>query len=253
VRRMSCSEGKRDVASSGCPSGRTGGVRGQRFRGCCRSCTTCPVPDTVSAVGPGEPQSVAASGRSEWIGGNGGTEVTADMPASLVCALTAYHFDWERPLGIAPFQAWRAGLLFVGIGRLKINEVRTGPRAEARSSVVAAGSASASAEESLQALERSEIQARLVLGTSGLDIRGRVRVWRSGDLLRVDGTVPSGVPYHAARAELAALPHVRVDLRRPTERPLDGERDRRATPRALARWAEGTRAAESPRDAFVPS
>jgi hypothetical protein len=126
---------------------------------------------------------------------------------------------------------------------------RLPPPTSSRPSLFAA--APSSSLPSRETLDLAELRARFVLGDTGLDMRGDVQVLRSNRSVSVDGTVPSGVPYRKI-AQLTALPHVDVSLRRGgSTRITDFGRSSNGAP-ALERWAPPTSSADSTRDGFVP-
>jgi hypothetical protein len=174
-----------------------------------------------------------------------------ELPAPVREALAVYQFDWRRPLSLDGVLRWRAShldrrdevvplpdlrfvlvrmttidgapraleltleretyrvirhvLVFADNGRVEIEVVPT-PIDSVREAAIAPSVASR------DELDRVELDARVLLGQAGLDVRGEVRVSRSAAGIRIDGSVPSGTAYRTTRARVAALPHVQVSL-----------------------------------------
>ncbi len=61
-------------------------------------------------------------------------------------------------------------------------------------------------------LDRAELRARLVLAQTGVDLSGDIRISRTPNAVRVDGTTPSADQQRTARARLTAIDHVKTDL-----------------------------------------
>jgi len=129
---------------------------------------------------------------------------------------------------------------FGSFGRLEMEEELPPSAAGAALSRSSASTSSSSSTATLRndALDLPELQARVVVGAAGLDMRGHVRVFRSNGAVRVDGIVPHETPTRAARQQLAALPNVKVTLRRiPNARVNEGPADAPAAAPGVARWA----------------
>jgi hypothetical protein len=95
-------------------------------------------------------------------------------------------------------------------------------------------------------LESAELRARLVLGESGLDMRGHIQVSVDEASVLVDGVISATASERRrARARLAEVPHVRVELRE------SGDHDLPIST-GLSRWLERTYTDRAVRMRFVP-
>jgi hypothetical protein len=115
----------------------------------------------------------------------------------------------ELTLERETYRVVRHVLVFADNGRVEIELVPT-PIDSVREA--AAPPAIAPSVVSRDELDRVELDARVLLGQAGLDVRGDVRVSHSAAGVRIAGSVPSGTAYRTTRARVAALPHVQVSL-----------------------------------------
>jgi hypothetical protein len=119
----------------------------------------------------------------------------------------------ELKLDAETYRVLNQTLVFQGVGRLEIEALAQGtpsyaPTRTSPSPVVAVASRRPNRDE----LDRAELHARLVLGHTGLDMRGNVRVSRTPEAVRVEGTLASPGQHRGAGKQLAAIKHVQVDL-----------------------------------------
>jgi len=109
--------------------------------------------------------------------------------------------------------AVRQVVVFPDIGRVEIEQIRHGMAgyAPARRPPVVAGPRRPSRDE----LDQAELKARLVLGETGIDMRGDVHISRTPEVVRVEGgSVSPGRQPNTAAARLAAIEHVQVGAHR---------------------------------------
>jgi len=158
----------------------------------------------------------------------------------------------ELTVDAETYRVVRETLVFHRIGRLEFEAVAPdvqswAPTRKARS--VAAVAPRPTGHE----LDGAELHARLVLAETGLDMSGDVRVSRTPEAVRVEGTSPSADQQRSAGARLAAIEHVQANLHvgslsnaaRVTMRPA------MARP-GLDRWLARTFYDRSTRASFLP-
>lgn len=111
------------------------------------------------------------------------------------------------------FHVTRQLLVFDGIGRIEIEEIAEWVRPQPATVLASAAAAPAAvALPELDALQRAELDARLVLRDAGADLGGDVRVSSGADAVRVEGRIGSAALRRALSAQLSAVPLVRVAL-----------------------------------------
>lgn len=111
------------------------------------------------------------------------------------------------------FHVTRQLLVFDGIGRIEIEEIAEWVRPEPATVLASAAAAPAAAAlPELDALQRAELDARLVLRDAGADLGGDVRVSSGADAVRVEGRIGSAALRRTLSARLAAVPLVHVAL-----------------------------------------
>jgi hypothetical protein len=197
------------------------------------------------------------------------TAASSDATRVAARLLAQHRFDWQQPLDVARFHAWRralprrrdqvialtdrpllvlrtttaddrelreaeltvqrdnfhvvrAAFVFDGVGRLEIEElvqwVRRAPATPPAESIEMA------AARDRARLVQTELETRLLLAQTGLDLPGTMRVTLTPAQVRIDGAWPSAAQRRAVNGRLLALPQVSVNLKiAPEGRAADAE------------------------------
>jgi hypothetical protein len=148
--------------------------------------------------------------------------------------------EYELVVDAETHAAVRQVLTFPAIGRVEIEQIPHGAQgyAPARKPAVVAGPRRPSRDE----LDQAELKARLVLGETGIDMRGDVRISRTPEAVRVEGSsVSAGRPPNPnanadAAARLAAIKLVQVYARKADLPPTDALAVPAASRFGLRRW-----------------
>jgi hypothetical protein len=149
------------------------------------------------------------------------------------------------------FQPVHESLVFADGGRIEWQVMEDWVRVETPSSPPLTRRAAPLADGNT--LDLAELHARLVLGRTGLDMRGEFRFSRTPDTIRIDGVLAPGVARANVEAPLESVAHVQFTLRSGNGVPAEarGGVSHHTNVHALAHWLDRRIPQASTRESFL--